>query len=119
MKERRFNRSVAYASSSLEADPNAATIVAAPFTSVPPPEFGGEGVVVFVDLDPENGLDGGSSAFRCDFTGGHCQSLPLLSDSGKQTKPICFPSKGRCGLCGKGLICCRVLVGGSDLGVLF
>jgi hypothetical protein len=52
MKERRFNRSVAYASSSLEADPNAATIVAAPFTSVPPPEFGGEGIVVFVDLDP-------------------------------------------------------------------
>src|SRR6188472_3808961 len=52
MKERRFNRSVAYASSSLEADPNAATIVAAPFTSVPPPVFGGEGIVVFVDLDP-------------------------------------------------------------------
>ncbi len=35
----------------MEADPNAATIVAAPFTSVPPPVFGAEFIVVFINLD--------------------------------------------------------------------
>jgi hypothetical protein len=52
MKERGCNSSVPHASSSLEADPNAATIVAAPFTSVPAPVFGAEGIVVAIDLDP-------------------------------------------------------------------
>src|SRR6185312_5026690 len=44
--------------SPLEADPDAATIVAAPIASVPPPIFRAEGVVIFIDLDPRLGWIG-------------------------------------------------------------
>ena len=44
-----------------------------------------------------------------------CRSLSHFSNAGKQTKPICFPGKGRSGLRGEAFIRCRTLVGGSNL----
>jgi hypothetical protein len=46
-------------------------------------------------------------------------SLSLFVDAGKQTKPICFFSKGRSGLSGKANIEGCLIVSGGNMGVLF
>src|SRR5690349_18945382 len=56
VNERRCNLSVAHAI--FRSRSNSATIVAASFTSVPPPVFGAELIIVFIDLDASFGRIG-------------------------------------------------------------